>query len=106
MRRCAASSLRLLIGFGSQRVDHSATSARSRSVTVICPVAPSILTWPKNCMPPTAAGSACRAGRLDELHFGPKVLSSSFGPNVPACSGPGDEFPERLEILKLRLVGL
>ena len=30
--------------FGSSVVDHSATSARSRRVTVICPVAPSILT--------------------------------------------------------------
>ena len=30
--------------FGSSVVDHSATSARSRNVTVICPVAPSILT--------------------------------------------------------------
>ena len=37
--------------FGSSVVDHSATSARSRKVTVIWPVAPSILTWPKNCMP-------------------------------------------------------
>ena len=36
---------------GSSVVDHSATSARSRNVTVICPLAPSILTWPKNCMP-------------------------------------------------------
>ena len=31
-------------GFGSSVVDHSATSARSRKVTVICPLAPSILT--------------------------------------------------------------
>jgi hypothetical protein len=38
-------------GFGSSVIDHSATSARSRSVTVILPVAPSMLTWPKNCMP-------------------------------------------------------
>ena len=30
--------------FGSNVVDHSATSARSRKVTVICPVVPSILT--------------------------------------------------------------
>ena len=29
---------------GSSVVDHSATSARSRKVTVICPLAPSILT--------------------------------------------------------------
>ena len=31
-------------GFGSSVVDHSALSARSRKVTVIWPVAPSILT--------------------------------------------------------------
>ena len=31
-------------GFGSSVVDHSATSARSRNVTVIWPLAPSILT--------------------------------------------------------------
>ena len=37
--------------FGSSVVDHNATSARSRKVTIIWPVAPSILTWPKNCMP-------------------------------------------------------
>ena len=46
-RRSAASRPFAMSGypsFGSSVVDHSATSARSRNVTVICPVAPSILT--------------------------------------------------------------
>ena len=47
----ASRSDRRYPSLGSSEVDHSATSARSRSVTVIWPVAPSILTWPKNCMP-------------------------------------------------------
>ena len=36
--------------FGSSFVDHSARSSMSLSVTVITPVAPSIATWPKNCI--------------------------------------------------------
>src|SRR5439155_6684969 len=82
LRRCYT-------GFGLSVVDHSATSARSRNVTVIWPVAPSILTWPKNCMP-AEGGRFCLSspGALMNFSSGPKVLSSSFGPNVPACSGP------------------
>src|SRR5258707_14260576 len=74
---------------GSSVVDHNATSARSRKVTVIWPVEPSILTWPKNCMP-ADGGRFClsRPGALLNFTSGPNVLSSSFGPNVPACSGP------------------
>ncbi len=34
------------------------------------------------------------------------MLSSSFGPKVPAWSGTGDELPERLEVLELGLVGI
>ena len=50
---------------GSSVVDHSATSARSRKVTVICPDAPSILTWPKNCMP---ADGDRKSTRLNSSH--------------------------------------
>src|SRR4051794_28259811 len=75
--------------FGSRVVDHNATSARSRNVTVICPVAPSILTCPKNCIP-ALGGKFCLPcpGALMNFNSGPKVLSSSFGPKVPACNGP------------------
>src|SRR4051794_28571310 len=75
--------------FGSSVVDHSATSARSRNVTVSCPVAPLILTWPKNCIP-AVGGRFCLSspGALMNFTSGPKVLSSSFGPKVPACNGP------------------
>src|SRR5437763_7976275 len=75
--------------FGSRVVDHSATSARSRNVTVSCPVAPLILTWPKNCIP-AVGGRFCLSspGALMNFTSGPKVLSSSFGPKVPACNGP------------------
>src|SRR6202034_3407700 len=74
---------------GSSVVDHSAVSARSRKVTVICPEAPSILTWPKNCIP-ADGGRFCLPGPGAFMNFtsGPKLLSSSFGPNVPACNGP------------------
>ena len=43
-RRRRRSRIELTLIFGSSVVDHSATSARSRKVTVIWPVAPSILT--------------------------------------------------------------
>ena len=36
---------------GSSFLDHSKSSSMSLSDTVITPLAPSIETWPKNCMP-------------------------------------------------------
>ena len=77
------------LGFGSSVVLHSATSARSRKVTIICPDAPSILTCPKNCMP--ADGGRfwlSLPGAFTKRTSGPNVLSSAAGPNVPACNGP------------------
>src|SRR5258708_3224238 len=75
---------------GSSFTDHSAWSFQSLSVTVITSLAPSIVTCPKNCM--SELGDrfwpCSLLGALMYLSCGPNVLSSSFGPNVPACAGP------------------
>src|ERR1700738_1527715 len=75
---------------GSSFTDHSAWSFQSLSVTVITSLAPSIATCPKNCMSKLGARfwPCSLDGALMYLSCGPSVLSSSFGPNVPACSGP------------------
>src|SRR6267378_707533 len=46
-----------------------------------------------------------RAGGLDEFHLGPKGVVEFVGPKSPRVQRAGDEFPERLKILKLRLLG-
>ena len=91
-----------------EHVDQSSASSRSMSRTVICSVAPSMSTRPKNCRPAEGGrfGLARPAAPSRSAASGPKVMSSSFGPKVPACSGPGDELPERVEVLELRLVGV
>src|SRR3974390_3295319 len=80
-------SLRVYDCFGSSVVDHKATSARSRSVTVICPVAPAICTCPKNALPADGVGEFVRSERA-------------------GMQRSRDELPERLEILEPRLVGI
>src|SRR5450631_2374972 len=46
------------------------------------------------------------ARRLDELHLGSKGVVEFVRPKSSGVQWPGDEFPERLEVLKLRLVGI
>ena len=61
--------------------------SRSYSVTVITSLWPSIATWPKNWKP--SAGDVLAAGgAAANTVCGPKVVSSAFGPNAPAFSGP------------------
>ena len=57
---------------------------------------------------PADGGRFCLsgAGRLDELHFGPERVVEFVRPERSGMQRPGDEFPERLELLKLRLVGI
>lgn len=61
----------------------------SHSDTVIASVSSSMSTCPKNCSP--ALGGRWNwpgGGALAKTSCGPKVGSSSFGPKVPAFSGP------------------
>src|SRR2546421_660423 len=44
-----------------------------------------------------------RSRRLDEFHFRPKRVVELVRPERAGMQGTGDEFPERLEILELRL---
>src|SRR5258708_18988799 len=46
------------------------------------------------------------ARRLDELHFGPKRIVEFVRPERSGMQRAGDEFPERIELLELRLVGI
>src|SRR6516225_8253060 len=75
---------------GSIVVDQRSWSPTSLSVTVMTSLAPSIATWPKNCNPKQGA----RSSRCAPLHpfwktaRGPNVLSSVYGRQVPAWSGP------------------
>src|SRR5258708_8105904 len=46
------------------------------------------------------------ARRLDELHFGPKRIVEFVRPERSGMQRAGDEFPERIQLLELRLVGI
>jgi hypothetical protein len=90
-------------GFGSSVVDHSATSQCHRHLsggTIDLDVAEEL-----------HAGRGRQVllvepRRLDELHFGPEGVVEFVRSKGAGVQRPGDELPERLEILELRLVGV
>src|SRR5260370_37683940 len=51
-------------------------------------------------------GLLVEARRLDELHFGSKRIVEFVRPERSGMQRAGDEFPERIELLELRLVGI
>ena len=69
-------------------------------------LSPSIATWPKNCRPSTARDNraARPAALLTDRRVGPNVLSSGRRRPGSRMQRPGNEFPERLEVLKHRAV--